>query len=195
MKYYTLSNGYTGTATAGDWLIECAPWADCNFPMTDTEVEAWNPRMFARSWYHGGVRAPKPDFPIVLGEWQAVSARLKQALSDLSPDSFRFLPFRTRDSIGEDLCDEYSLLHYLHWVDAIDRRRATLLAGETRFKKVGGRFGNYLLDHVVLSQRKLTLPICRIVGWTEFHIYREDIVTALTERALTGLHFEEVATA
>ena len=58
--------------------------------------------------------------------------------------------------------------------------------------RVGGPYGNYLLDRVVLNAKKLVHPVCRIQGWTPYYIYRDEIVDALQDEGITGLHFEEV---
>ncbi len=73
-----------------------------------------------------------------------------------------------------------------------DRSKTILAEGETRFQRIGGKGGDYLPDHVVLVGSKLTEPVCRIYGWSPFHIFREDVVAALTQVDFTSLEFEEV---
>lgn len=137
----------------------------------------------------------KPDFPSVVGEWQAASARLVKELDRLVPNAFEFLPFRTRTSTGEDVTVGYSLLHYLKWVDAVDRRRSQLAEGETPFRRLRETCEDYNLDRVVLSRRRLVDPVCRIRGWSPYHLYREDIVDALKSMGFSGLDFDEVEVA
>jgi hypothetical protein len=155
--------------------------------------EIWNPDIFAFARVEPPGPITKPDFPSLVGDWQAASLSLANTLHELVPGAFEFLPFRTRTSIGEDITVGYTLLHYLKWVDAIDRRHSRLVAGETRYPRLTATCEDYYLEHVVLSQRKLTEPVCRVRGWSEYHLFREDIVIALKEGGFNGLRFEEVA--
>jgi len=194
-RYYTLSDGYDGCARPGDWILSLPIWInDSVFNLKESKIVGldWNPNVYAFSRHESGDcdTLQKPDFPIVLGEWQAVSSRIRGILESKWPSAFEFLPIRTRTSTGQDITTTYSILHYLDWVDAVDRKHSTLLPNETKLSRSDGQ--DFLLENVVLARRKLTSPICRVLGWSPYFLYREDVVETLTEFGFSGAVFTEV---
>lgn len=198
-KYYTLDNHYDGVAEVGDWILNFPVWVlENTFNLKSPSLigDQWNSQVFAFAKRAEGDHdnIPKPDFPIVLGEWQAASSRLRRILERICPGSFEFLPFRTRTSTGGDITADFSVMHYLVWLDAIDKKQSVLLPHETRFVRPKVIGSDYLLDKVILKSRKLTSPVCRILGWSPYHLYREDVVETLLGGGFTGLKFEVVET-
>jgi hypothetical protein len=82
-------------------------------------------------------------------------------------------------------------LHQLHWVLAVDRKHSVPLPHVKGLKRLAGQ---YLLDKIVLTRKKLIHPICRIKGWSDYHVFREDVVEAMQAQGFTGLVFEEIET-
>lgn len=198
-KYFNLLRPYQAHYGEPQWVLHFPPWTPSEHDLYSQELLAprWNPRLFAFS----SVLPPtdhaetvgKLDFPAIPGEWHGCSRKMAAVIDSVAPGCIEFLPFRTRTSTGDDVTDTYSLMHYLQWAPAVDGKKSQLMEGETRLRRVAGTGKDYLLDRVVLSQKKLVEPICRVVGWSPFHLYREDVVAALKKEELTGLEFEEVA--
>ena len=172
------------------------PWIpeEIDFRSQGRLAGLWNARTFAFSTYRSDSQErEKLDFPEVFEEGiHACSERMAKTLEAVAPGAIEFLPFRTRNSVGDDQTDAYRLMHYLQWCDAIDRKKSRLAEGETRFTRSRQTGGDYLLDHVVVVTNKLSSPICRLVGWSEYHVFREDVVEALNMAGYTGLDFEEI---
>lgn len=177
------------------WLLRFPSILRDDFDLDSPNLlqDRWNSRTFA---FAGNSKLQsmeeKPDFPFIFGEWHGASARLVATLTELAPDAFEFLGFRTRTTIGGDVTDNYSILHYLKWNDAVDKKCSQLHSNQKRFVRRKEFGGDFDLDHVVLARRKLVHPICRVVGWSPYHLYRDDVIEVLHTKGFTGLAFEEV---
>lgn len=193
--FFTLVNPYRRHFGTPQWLIRFPPWFPSDFDMNASELlrDLWNPLAYAFSSQAIPEKpAEKRDLPAVVGDWLACSRSMADTITSVAPDSIEFLPFRTRTSIGTDQTDSYSVMHFTSWCSAIDRKASQLAAGETQFRRIAGFTRDFLLDHVVLSSKKLTKPICRVIGWSPYYLFREDIVDLLLQKGFTGLEFDKV---
>ncbi len=201
-KYFDLRSPYKTRIGSSQWTISFPPWTESEFHLHSAEPigARWNPKTIA---FSSTVEIPgtppveaaaRPDFPSVVGEWQAASRAMRDVLERVAAGCVEFLPFQAMTSTGGDATDRYSVMHSLHWASAVDSKRSRLMEGETRLRRVAGPSRDYLLDHVVLKGSQLTAPVCRVVGWSPMHLYREDVVAALAEAKITGLDFAEVPT-
>jgi hypothetical protein len=157
-------------------------------------ISHWDPRVtaFFSKEPPPGITIREPDCPAVNREYLRVfSGRLQKFVQERWPGCIEFLRFRTQNAIGEDITDHYALLHQLHWVLAVDRKHSVPLPYVTGLKRLAGQ---YLLDKIVLTRKKLIHPICRIKGWSDYHVFREDVVEAMQAQGFTGLVFEEIET-
>ncbi len=193
--FFTLVNPSRRRFGTPQWLIRFPPWFHRDFDMDAGGLlrDLWNPLAYAFSTPAMPENpVEKRDFPAVVGDWLACSRSMADTITSVAPDSIEFLPFRTRTSIGTDQTDAYSVMHFTTWCSAIDRKASRLAAGETKFRRIAGFTRDFLLDHVVLSRKKLTRPICRVIGWSPYYLFREDIVDLLRRRGFTGLEFDPV---
>lgn len=121
-KFYNLLSPFHAHYGESMWVIRFASWLISEFNITASEPLAggWNPRNYA---FTTGP-SQKPDFPAVVGEWQACSRGLAGVLQTVAPGRIEFLPFRTQTWTGEDQTDNYSVMHYMTCCRAIDRKRS-----------------------------------------------------------------------
>ena len=196
MKTRFFHLNYTYKANGSDPWVISFPFAVDEYYDVNSEdfcTSTWNSNFFAFAYNSPNTQdVDKLDFPAVVGEWHVASARLAAALSNQARGGIEFLPFRTRTTTGEDITDNYRVIRYLKWVYAVDRKHSKLCADEKSFRRLKEFGGNYDLDKVVLARHKLVDPVCRIVGWSPYYIFREDVVDSLLVGGFTGLDFKEV---
>jgi hypothetical protein len=195
-SFYSLSRAYRVVDSIPQWILNVPYWLESDFDLKAGRrlAERWNAKTFVFAETSPQGEFTKPDFPSVVGEWDAASNALAEAMDELAAGCVEFLPFRTRTSTGGDVTVGYQFMNFLHWVDAVDQEHSKLIDGETEYKRPVAINGDFYLKRVVLNRKSLVHPVCRVFGWSQYRVFRDDIVKSLLERKFTGLDFQPIET-
>jgi hypothetical protein len=192
MKFFLLTKSWISRDWPPQWIIvfpSVLP-RKLEFLNGKRALHLWNPKYFAFSHTIPSGIAEKLDYPGVAGSWSVCSQRMADLISQFDKDAVEFLPFRTRNSIGEDVTTHYRVMNCLRWIAAVDKRKSALRFPHRGYKLTEDR--DYLLDKVVIDVRKLNVPFCRIEGWPLDWVVRSDLLDALNAAGITGLRIENL---
>lgn len=190
-RYFALRHAFVILEGHPQWTLDI-PFLDDKYDLLSGNriTQNWNPLIFAFSYDRiDGVRE-HPDYPAIVGEHvNACSQRMAEIIINFDAEAIEFLPFRTRNSIGEDITTHYRLMNCLKWISAIDKKRSLLSNVDAGFRLHNRE---YDLEKVVLDPVKFNGPLFCINGWPHQWVIREDLVHALNGAGITGLTLEDL---
>jgi len=176
---------------SGKWYVDLPSCLRRRFKINrgDGMSKNWNPNWLAFNHFVEVGDSEIIDFPVVVGdEWFCMSGQMKRIVETFSPEACEFLPIVLVDETAENRIVDYFIVNFLNYVHAIDKKRSTLMEGETRFVLHGG--DAYYLDRIVLQQSKLVGAIGRVVGCWDIIYCRDDLRDALMKAGITSIQFK-----